>query len=172
MILLHQIGVDPQRPNNANFNTLDEILACDEPLSFDGVYESVYENFKALKGKDVTFFVSGKYVGGDNAFDVHNGQPLSRFCTIKQIFEMRDYLGARIGYHGWAHLHCHMLKSDGEIRAEIAKPDWIETDLLAWPYGDMNQRCCEIAAEMGYKEAWSVYQGDGSQFQRNRRLLR
>lgn len=166
MILLHQIG----KRINPNFNTLEEILACNEPLSFDGIYESVYQNYKALKGKDITFFVSGKYVGGDNSFDLHSGQPLSRFCTVEQIFEMRDYLGAKLGYHGWAHLRCDRLTPE-DIRHEIAKPDWLETDILAWPYGDCSSLTDDIAQSMGYKEAWSVYQGNDNQYQRRRRLL-
>lgn len=163
MILLHQIG----ERINPNFNTLEEILASEGPLSFDGIYESVYENYKALKGRDITFFISGKYVGGDNSFDVHNGQPLSKFCTIEQIFEMRDYLGAKVGYHGWAHLHCHRLNED-QIRAEIALPDWLETDTFAWPYGDCNELTDKIAKDMGYKEAWSVGQGNDTQYQKRR----
>lgn len=166
MILLHQIG----ERINSNFNTLEEILACDEPLSFDGIYESVYKNYKALKGKDITFFVSGKYVGSDNSFDVHTGQPLSNFCTLDQIHEMRDYLGAKLGYHGWAHLRCHRL-TEAEIRAEIAKPEWMVTDTFAWPYGDCNDLTTKVAKEMGYKEAWSVMQGDDSQYQKRRKFL-
>src|SRR4051812_1185639 len=113
MKVLHQIG---PRSLGGNFNELSEILAHNGPISFDGVYMSVYENYKALKGKDVTFFFSGKYLGGDNSFDV--GQPLSYFCTWGQIREMSEYLDAKVGYHGWAHLRCPEL-TDDEIRAEL-----------------------------------------------------
>lgn len=166
MILLHQIG----ERINSNFNTLEEIVNSTGPISFDGIYESVYENYKALKGKDITFFVSGKYVGSDNTFDLHSGQPLSNFCTYAQILEMRDYLDAKIGYHGWAHLHCHRL-TEAEIRAEIAKPDWMVTDTLAWPYGDCNELTDKVAKEMGYKEAWSVTQGNDTRYQKRRKFL-
>lgn len=159
MKILHQIG---DRSLGGNFNSLEEILAYDGPISFDGVYTSVYKNFRALVGKDVTFFFSGKYLGKDNSFDV--GQPLSTFCTEDQIYEMAVYLGAKIGYHGWAHLSCPTL-SDEEIFEEIiprdfpyitkAYPKW--TTLLAWPYGDVDERCNDIARRLGYKEGYSVY---------------
>lgn len=167
MYLLHQIG--PRL--NSNFNTLEEIINSTGPISFDGIYTSVYDHYKALKGKDITFFISGKYVGGNNSFDVANGQPLSNFCTKEQILEMRDYLGAKLGYHGWAHLRCNAIADEFDIRCEIAKPNWFETTSLAWPYGDFNLVCKTIAQDMGYTEAWSSAQGDDSQFAKVRKLL-
>ncbi len=173
MKVLHQIG---DRALGGNFNTLEEILAHDGPISFDGVYMSVYENYKALKGKDVTLFFSGKYLGGDNSFDV--GQPLSRFCTLEQIREMSDYLDAEIGYHGWAHLDCTKL-SDAEVLRELFCPfsqdqTWIAPlrASFAWPYGECDERTSQLARRMGYQEAWSVApKGDNSQFQKHRHYL-
>lgn len=166
MKVLHQIG---DRALGGNFNSLEEILAYNGPISFDGVYMSVYENYKALKGKDITFFFSGKYLGEDNSFDV--GQPLSYFCNLLQIEEMAKYLGAKIAYHGWAHLRCTDLSSS-EIRQEI-RPLGQYAQSLAWPYGDVDDRCVRIAKELGYHEAWSVYpKGDDSDpFKKNRYFL-
>ncbi len=174
MKVLHQIG---DRANGGNYNTLEEVIAYDGPISFDGVYMSVYENYRALKGKDVTFFFSGKYLGGDNSFDI--GQPLSKFCDTEQILEMADYLDARIGYHGWAHLRCTEL-APNELMREISPAlsgysdilDW-KCMILAWPYGDVNGACVGMAAGLGYKEAWSVYpKGDDSNpFMKNRTFL-
>lgn len=174
MKVLHQIG---DRAKGGNFNSLEEILAYDGPISFDGVYMSVYENYRALVGKDVTFFFSGKYLGGDNSFDV--GQPLSKFCNMSQIMEMADYLGARIGYHGWAHLRCTELTPHDLIKeispnlsGAIDILQW-KGMILAWPYGDVNEACACTAAALGYKEAWSVYpkDDDSSPFMKNRTSL-
>lgn len=168
MKYLHQIGDRTQlgRPN-PNFNTLSEILAYQGPISFDGIYESVYTHYKALKGKDVTFFFSGKYVGEDNQFDVHTGQPLTRFCDYDQIREMADYLGARLGYHGWAHRRCVGLTRD-ELVAELSPPQclriWTATRgqhlWLAWPYGDFDDEAIRVAKWLGYDGAYSCMQGD------------
>lgn len=157
MKVLHQIG---DRALGGNFNTLEEILAYDGPISFDGIYMSVYENYKALKGKDITLFFSGKYLGGDNSFDV--GQPLSKFCTWEQIKEMAEYLDAKIGYHGWAHLRCKGL-SASELIEELTPPPFLTQYLvdyptLAWPYGDYDDDAAiSVAACLGYNEAWSVH---------------
>lgn len=167
MKVLHQIG---DRSLGGNFNSLEEIIAYDGPISFDGVYMSVYDNYKALKGKDITFFFSGKYLGGDNSFDV--GQPLSKFCDLNQLNEMADYLGAKFGYHGWAHLRCPTL-TDQAIRHELAIGLGYPSLSFAWPYGDVDDRCVRIAKELGYTEAWSVYpKGDDSDpFKKNRYFL-
>lgn len=145
----------------------------DGPISFDGVYTSVYNHYRALKGKDVTFFFSGKYLGGNNSFDV--GQPLSTFCTWDEILEMAEYLDAKIGYHGWAHLRCPTL-TEKEIVHELTPIDLAEGCSLAWPYGDYDERCIKIARDLGYSEAWSVFPKGGdarfdSKFTKNRYFL-
>lgn len=173
MKVIHQIG---DRSLGGNFNSLEEIVDYNGPISFDGVYESVYETYKKLKGKDITFFFCHDHLGKDNSFDV--GQPLSRFCTWDQIVEMAEYLGAKIGYHGRLHRSCPKL-SDIELRDEIYPPkfwaEWCREKkqvlMVAWPYGDVDQACQYLAASW-YTEAWSVYpKGDGSQFQKNRYFL-
>ena len=50
MKVLHQIG---DRAWGGNFNSLEEILAYDGPISFDGVYESVYDNFMSLSQEQI-----------------------------------------------------------------------------------------------------------------------
>lgn len=173
MKVLHQIG---DRTNGGNFNSLEEILAYDGPISFDGVYMSVYENYPALFGKDITFFFCYQHLGKDNSFDV--GQPLSQFCNWVQILEMVNYLDAKVGFHGQNHLRCPGLEY---IASEIAAPwfliQWLDErklpKILAWPYGDVNDECAKIAEEMGYDEAWSVFPkgDDSSPFRKNRTSL-
>lgn len=164
MYLLHRIG--PRI--SSNWNTLDEILESEGPISFDGIYTEVFEHYKALKGKDVIFFVMGKYVGADNSFDV--GETPGRYCTWPQIIEMVEFLGAKIGYHGCEHKRCVGLSSL-ELYREIF-PSIYCGGLLAWPHGVCNLDATKLAESMGYTEAWCAGpHGDGSQFQRKRRYL-
>ncbi len=167
MKICHRIG----HRISSNWNTLAEILACDEPLSFDGVYTEVFEHYKALKGKDVTFFVSGKYGGADNSFDI-SSEVMGTFCTWPQIEEMATYLGAKIGWHGWAHRKCVGLTRD-ELFTELVPPYVIGTGTaLAWPHGVFDALALDVAKTIGFSEIYCAGpHGDGSQFQRRRSYL-
>lgn len=163
MILLHRIG--PRV--NSNFNTIEEILACKESISFDGIYKEVEEFGGSLKAlPDITFFVMGKFVGGNNRFDI--GQPRGNYLTWEEIFSLADWLKAKIGYHSWSHMDLTSL-SDEEVEREVRPP--FPMDFFAYPGGAVNARVAKIVEAAGYKEAFSVTQGDGSQFQRRRRYL-
>src|SRR5687768_3893287 len=68
-------------------------------ITFDGVYENVY--FFALPilrkwGYPFELFITGNYLGGDNAFDTP--EPRTRFCTIEQLETMTRY-GGRVQWH-------------------------------------------------------------------------
>lgn len=162
MILAHNIGAKV----NSNYNTLEETLACDEQLSFDGVYRNVYENWDTIRHKDITLFVMGDYIGEDNSFDV--GQPLEKLCTLTEIIEMGKS-GAKLGWHSWTHRDLTTL-SDDEIRMELMAPVMFKR-YFAYPYGKFNDRVVELVKEAGYQEAYSVTEGDNSQFQKLRRYL-
>jgi peptidoglycan/xylan/chitin deacetylase (PgdA/CDA1 family) len=164
MILLHRIG----KRLNSNFNTLSEILDLpkDQELSFDGIYDSVFGYAPYLKDRKVTLFVMGKYVGATNNFDI--GQPQESFLTWPDIFMLRDEYGFEIGYHSWSHRNLKTL-SDAEVLQEVLPP--FPMCRFAYPYGDVDERVATIVRNAGYQEAWSVTQGDGSQFQRKRRYL-
>lgn len=163
MILLHQIG---DIKNNANFNTIEEIMACKEPLSFDGIYESVLNHVDQLIGKDIILFFSGEHLGKDNAFDV--GQPLSKFCDLDQIMWMKKKLNCKLGYHSYSHRDLTKL-NDEELAKELISP--IPVDLFAYPYGLFDERVVQAVKDAGYKDAWSVTQGDDTPFKRRRRYL-
>lgn len=162
MILLHNIG--PRV--NSNYNDLREILACNEPLSFDGIYHNVFDHREALRGKDVTLFVMGDYMGKDNSFD--KGMPLEFYCDWNEVVELCRVLGAKLGWHTWSHRNLCELP-DAEVRKELTPP--FPMKYLAYPYGNVDTRVARIAQEMGYEAAWSVTQGDNSKFQRRRRYL-
>lgn len=162
MILLHRIG----ERVNSNFNTLEEILSHKGLISFDGVYEEVWNHRDQLRGKKVTLFFCGDHTGGTNSFDV--GQPPGNFITIQQLLTLRDDYGFRLGYHSRSHRVMTDL-SDDEVRAELVSP--IPCELFAYPHGDVDSRVAKLVQRAGYKEAWSVTQGDDSQFQRKRSYL-
>lgn len=166
MILLHRIG---PRALGSNFNSMEEILDVGRKglkLSFDGIYKSVFENRHLLAGFDITLFVMGMFVGGNNRFDV--GQPYGEYCTWEEIFEIQKGTGAKLGYHSWSHKDLTILRDD-EVEIEIHPP--IPMDYFAYPGGKVDERVAQFVKNAGYKEAWSVVQGDGSQFQRKRRYL-
>ena len=47
-----------------------------------------------------------------------------------------------------------------EIIKEITPPDWIGLDYFAYPYGKYNQLVKDCVKELGFKEAYSVFQTD------------
>jgi hypothetical protein len=172
MILLHNIG--PRV--NSNYNTREEILAAREPLSFDGVYRSVWSNLDVLRGKTILLFPMGKYVGGDNSFDT--GMPREQYCEEWQLRDLvYDFYNQgcthRLGWHSWSHPNLCTV-DDETLAREVAKPNWgwcppIED--FAYPYGEFDERVIEAVRKAGYKRAWSVNKGDNSPFQLRRHYL-
>ena len=170
MKLLHNIGVSPSTDPrvSSNYNTREEILACDEPLSFDGIYLNVWENRDVLKGKDVTLFVMGSYVGKDNSFDT--GMPYEKYCDWNQIMDIL-YVGEgkfKLGWHTWNHPDLRYV-DDEMLLKEMTPPFAMET--FAAPYGAFDERVKKLADEIGYYDAYSVTQGDGTQFAKVRTYL-
>jgi len=160
--LLHNIG--PRY--NSNYNTIEEILAYDGPISFDGVYKNVFEHAHRLVGKDITLFVMGNYVGKDNSFDV--GQRPETYCTWDEIISLCEILQCKLAWHTWSHENLTLL-TDEEIIREITPPFYMKS--IAYPYGNVDSRVAKLVEKAGYEEAWSVTQGDGSRFQRKRSYL-
>ncbi len=173
-VYCHQVRAENTKRHSSNWNTISEMVAHDGPISFDGIYMSLYRDgaYKALKGKDLIFFPMGKYLGGNNSYDVT--EPLSDFCTADQVLEMVDYLDARLGYHTWSHPRCVGLPREA-LMHQLEVPDWIKSAtgdrILAWPYGDWDQTAIDVAIDLGYTEAYSCRQGDDSPFARKRDLL-
>ncbi len=160
--LIHSIG----SVDHPNYVELDEIIEADGPLSFDGIYESVYENREHLAGREITLFVMGSYVGKDNSFD--KGVPLQKFCTWNQIFELSMGLEAEIAWHTWSHRDLTTLSYE-ELEMEIQPP--FPMRYFAYPYGRFNDKVIEVVKAFGFEGAYSVYQGDNSTYQRNREVL-
>ena len=160
--LLHNIGLRI----NSNYNTREEVLACSDILTFDGVYQSVWMNRDVLKGKRIVLFVMGNYIGGDNKFDV--GMPYEKYCTQEQIDDLVGDFGAEVGWHTWSHKNLCTL-SDEEAMKEMTPPTPMR--YLAYPYGNVDERIATLAKRVGFEGAYSVVQGNDSDFQRNRAYL-
>lgn len=156
--LLHNIGTE----NHPNYNTREEILACNDILTFDGVYKNVLENRELLKGKKVILFVMGNYVGKDNTFDLPNVPKLEKYCNEFELGFLAGEIGAEIGWHTWSHPDLTTLTKE-EIIKEITPPD-NPYHSFAYPYGKYNELVKQCVKDAGYKRAFSVFQTDGDDF--------
>ena len=153
MKLLHNIG----GINHPNYTTREKIIDCNDDLGFDGIYYSVYENQDVLVGKSGIFFVMGDYVGKDNSFDLPNVPKLEKYCTWEEIHELANRFNFKLGWHTWSHRDLTKL-SDEEVIKEITPP--FPMDYFAYPYGKYDNRIVALVNKAGYKNAWSVTQGN------------
>lgn len=159
--ILHNIG-DKQTPN---YNTRQQVLDCNDVLTFDGVYKNVWENRDVLKGKEVILFIMGDYIGGNNDFDIKaplNGALIypEDYCDWQQICELVT-MGCKLGWHTNSHRDLTKLTRE-ELIEEITPP--FSMDYFAMPYGTYNNEVIEIIKQCGYKQAFSVYQTNGTQW--------
>lgn len=172
MYVLHNIG---DRRHGSNYNTAAEIqsvLDAGERVSFDGVYLNVWEHREMFRGRypgQVKLFPMGNWVGKSNLFDVAGtDRPVEPLCDWNQLMHLVTEYRCALGWHTWSHRNLCEL-SDFEVLQELASP--VPMRYLAYPYGDVDARVAGLAQASGYFEAWSVTQGDDSQYQRRRRYL-
>jgi len=158
MILCHLIGEGP----TSNYDLWEDIVASEGPISFDGVYENVYEHRHLLRGlnRKIYLFITGSYVGLDNSFDV--GQPLEKFASWEQLLEMGD-MGFELGWHTWTHPNLVHTTKDWDdpdwtiLGFEITPP--FPMDHFAYPYGRWNDSIASVVREH-FKFGWSTNRGD------------
>jgi len=153
MKLAHSIGI----VKHPNYNTREQILACNEPIGFDGIYKNVYDNQDVLQGKSGIFFVMGNYVGMDNSFEypIHVPQ-IEQYCTWSEIREMTEKYNFVLGWHTWSHPDLTKIPRS-EIVKEVTPP--FPMDFFAYPYGRYNQTVVDCVKQAGFTKAWSVTQG-------------
>ena len=152
MRLAHNIGTE----EHSNYHTREQILACEEPIGFDGVYRNVYENQDVLQNKSGIMFVMGNFMGKDNEFDLEYVPKLEQYCTLSEVKQLCALYDFQIGWHTWSHRDLTNL-SDREIIQEITAP--FPTKLLRYPHGNYNDRVVELVKQAGYEKAYSVTQG-------------
>ena len=150
--LAHNIGTKI----HSNYNTREEILACQDPIGFDGIYKNVYDNRDVLVGKTGIMFVMGDYVGKDNSFDLPHVPRLEQYCNWSEIQELVSNYEFSLGWHTWSHPDLTTLSRD-QIIKEITSP--FATQFFAYPYGRYNDLVVECVKQAGYKFAFSVTQG-------------
>lgn len=157
MKLLHNIGTE----NHPNYNTREQILACNDTLGLDGIYRNVYENQDVLRNKSGIFFVMGDYIGKDNSFDLPNVPKLEQYCTLSELNELCQKYDFEIGWHTYSHPDLTRLSKE-EIMKEITPP--FPMRYFAYPYGRYNDLVIECVKEAGYEKAYSVINTDGTQW--------
>ncbi len=159
MWLLHNIGESPSREPHvrANYNTREQIERIEGRLSFDGVYENVWYNRDLLKGREVTLFIMGNYIGMDNTFDA--GMPFERYCDWDQIMDLVKQ-GAKLGWHTKTHRDLTTL-DEIEIEDEVKPP--FPMEYFAYPYGRYNQTVVDIVKKY-YKKAYSVDETNNNEY--------
>lgn len=152
MKLAHNIGTY----NHPNYNTREQILACEEPIGFDGIYKNVYDNQDVLVGKSGIMFVMGDFMGGNNHFDLAHVPALEDYCTWEQVYELCAKYDFKLGWHTWSHRDLTKLSRE-EIMFEVTPP--FPMQYFAYPYGTYNDLVIECVKEAGFKAAYSVIQG-------------
>lgn len=143
-------------------------------ITFDGVYENVFQfAFPLLKkwGYPFELFVTGNYLGADNAFDT--AEPQARFCTVAQLHAMAAH-GGRLQWHTASHqrlaglgeqaLATELTVPDG-LRAQFAPPHF---EWFAYPHGDHAPAVVDMVRAR-YAGALSCVAGnDSDRYQLNR----
>lgn len=157
MKLAHNIGTE----RHPNYNTREQILACNDSIGFDGIYLNVYENQDVLEGKSGIMFIMGDYMGKDNSFDLAHVPKLEKYCTLEQVQELCEKYDFEIGWHTWSHPDLTKLSKE-EIIKEITPP--FPMKYFAMPYGKWNDLVIECVKEAGYEKAYSVIETDGTQW--------
>ena len=151
--LAHNIGTE----NHSNYNTIEQIVACNDPIGFDGIYKNVFENGQILQEKSGIFFIMGNYIGKDNTFDLPHVPKLEQYCNWYEIIQLiKDLPNFYLGWHTWSHPDLTTLNKE-QIIHEITPPFSMET--FAYPYGRFNDLVIQCVKEVGYKKAYSVTQG-------------
>ncbi len=185
MILLHRIVREQKDRVNSNFNSIGEIISQDEDLSFDGVYTCFREHaeqiayWKEKTKKRVILFPCGAHAGSSNHFDV--GQPYGEFLHLHEVYEIGVKYGFEVGWHSMTHRNLLHIPAS-ELYDELLPPVRVQNPngsgmvyfgakVFAYPYGDVSTELAQLVERAGYEEAYSVSQGDGSQFQKKRRYL-
>lgn len=141
--VFHKIG-EPSEDHMVN--SLEQILAFDGQITFDGAYMSVYEHRKQLAFlESPLLFIQGYSVGTEG------------IMSWQQIMELVFDNNFQLGWHGHSHRRLTELR-DSEVEEELTCP--LPLDLYAYPHGDWDSRVAKIVQEMGYLRAYSTTQGE------------
>jgi len=144
---------------HSNYNSIEQIINCEDQIGFDGIYFNVFENHECLKNKSGVLFIMGNFIGGNNVFDLKHVPRLENYCNLEQLEYLRDNYDFEFGWHTWSHPDLTTL-SEIEIMQEITPPNYLGgIRYFAYPYGRYNDLVVECVKKAGYEAAWSVTQG-------------
>ena len=108
----------------------------------------------------MTLFVAAGFIGKED------------YLTAEDIQTLASHPLVTIGSHGFWHRHLTRA-SEEEVKFELLESKKLleeitnkEIDLLAYPYGDCNEKVEKLSEECGYAAAWSVWNGKNTPFSR------
>lgn len=108
----------------------------------------------------MTLFVTAGFVG------------TAGYLSKEELREISRHPLVTIGAHGFHHLHFTKL-SVADARHELVESRrLLETiteqrvELLAWPYGECDERMELLSEECGYRASWSVWKGPNTRHSR------
>lgn len=152
--VFHRIG----EPNRETFtNSIEQILNYHGLITFDGVYQSVWEHREQLP-EGCILFMAG------------NSEGKNGFITRQQLLTLADEYDCLLGWHTYTHRDLTKL-TDDEIRKELDAPAWYPRGFFAYPFGEYNERVIELVKEAGYREALSTTQGNEDAYSLHREYL-
>lgn len=146
-----------------SFRSLADVLSDPSTksisLTFDDGYQHLVSTLTPLMEEHQlrpTIFMPTGWIGKPNRWDYSNflrNEPHLDISQIKQLAE----LGVKFGSHGHSHSDLTSM-SAGKLKQELTESkDTIEqitgqtVDQIAYPFGRVDQRVTESAAEVGYK---------------------
>lgn len=94
------------------------------------------------------------------------------YLSTEDLREISRHPLITIGAHGYWHRHFNRIPIEDarfELMASRRLLSGISrrtVDLLAWPFGECDQQLERLAAECGYRAAWSVWKGDNGPYSR------
>lgn len=143
-------------------------------ITFDGVYRNVLEYAVPLMerfGYPFELFVTGDYLGKDNAFD--HPEPLAPFASMDELAEMVRR-GGRIQWHTRSHPRVSLVTDRSVLEHELTPPEEIRAldpngcRWFAYPHGEFGEEGLRMVRER-FAGALSCIQGrDDDRYQWNR----
>jgi peptidoglycan/xylan/chitin deacetylase (PgdA/CDA1 family) len=108
----------------------------------------------------ITLFVTAGFVGREG------------FLSPEELREISEHPLVTIGAHGLWHRHFTRLGIEEarfeltESRRLLSRITETRVDLMAWPFGECNERLEQLSEECGYRASWSVWKGANTRHSR------